>query len=155
MDTGGICRMVCIPVPVKPLELIVADFPSTGRFRILVLTSSDLLDPQGTSARTLTALGSRVLPRFPESLIEQVVIHPRLPRDFMWHDVPRELKMHSEMRFYSGYEMDDVYKIYGVDAARGAMAVVRPDGYVGVTAALEDVSRVEKFLERCVRSVDA
>ncbi|PWY90428.1 hypothetical protein BO94DRAFT_533906 [Aspergillus sclerotioniger CBS 115572] len=128
------------------------DFLSTGRFRILCLTSADLLDPKGVSARTLRTLGSFVLPRFP-SVIEQVVIHPRLPRDFTWRDIPAELKKHSEMSFYSGYEMDDVYKIYGVDIAQGALAVVRPDGYVGTVAALDDVKRVEEYLERCLRTV--
>ena len=94
-----------------------------------------------------------MLPRFPPSVIEQVVIHPRLPRDFTWRDTPAELKKHSEMSFYSGYEMDDVYKIYGVDVAQGALAVVRPDGYVGMVAALDDVKRVEEYLERCLRTV--
>ena len=129
------------------------DFPSTGRFRILCLTSSDLLEPEGISAKTLTTIGSSIIPRFPESLIEQVVVHPRVSRDFVWQDLPRELKNHSEMRFYSGYEMDDVYKIYGVNPAEGALAVVRPDGYVGVTAELGDVNRIEKYLERCLRTV--
>ncbi|KAE8146764.1 FAD binding domain-containing protein [Aspergillus avenaceus] len=95
-----------------------------------------LLD--GVSAKALTTLGTSVLPRFPASTIEQVVVHPRLPKTFTWRDVPRELKQHSEMRFHSGYEMDDVYKIYGVDPAQGALAVIRPDGYVGVIAALDD-----------------
>lgn len=71
----------------------------------------------------------------------------------MWQDLPRELKRHSEMRFYSGYEMDDVYKIYGVNPAEGALAVVRPDGYVGVTAELGDVARVEEYLKRCLRTL--
>ncbi|KAJ9482179.1 hypothetical protein VN97_g11262 [Penicillium thymicola] len=74
------------------------DFPSTGRFRILCLASSDLLDPQGVLARALTALGTSVL-RFPKSLVEQVVIHPRLPRNFTWTDLPLEAKEHSEMSF--------------------------------------------------------
>lgn len=129
------------------------DFPSTGRFRILCLTSSDLLEPEGTSAKTLNTIGASIISRFPESLIEQVVVHPRVSRDFVWQDLPRELKNHSEMRFYSGYEMDDVYKIYGVNPAEGALAVVRPDGYVGVTAELGDVNRIEKYLERCLRTV--
>ncbi|RAK96857.1 putative efflux pump antibiotic resistance protein [Aspergillus ibericus CBS 121593] len=102
--------------------------------------ATDVTCTMGVSARTLRTLGSFVLPRFPASVIEQVVIHPRLPRDFTWRDTPTELKKHSEMSFYSGYEMDDVYKIYGVDAAQGALAVVRPDGYVGLVAALDDVT---------------
>ncbi|KAJ1713632.1 phenol monooxygenase [Aspergillus flavus] len=114
------------------------DFLSTGRFRILCLTSSDLLDPQGTSAKSLTTLGTSVLPHFPASTLEQVVVHPRLDKTFTWRDVPQELKQHSEMRFHSGYEIDDIYAVYGVDPAQGALAVIRPDGYVGTIAALDD-----------------
>ncbi|KAI9375810.1 major facilitator superfamily domain-containing protein [Aspergillus egyptiacus] len=94
-----------------------------------------------TSAQTLKTLGSSVIPQFPASVIEQVVLHPRLAKDFMWKDVPRELKEHSEMRFYSGCALsDDVYAIYGVDPSQGALAVVRPDGYIGAIAALDDVT---------------
>ncbi|KAL5051117.1 hypothetical protein BDW71DRAFT_172317 [Aspergillus fruticulosus] len=146
------------------------DFHSTGRFRILILTSSDLLDAAGTSAKTLTTLSKQTIPSFPESTIEQVVIHPRLPASsnttngtstksaypydtFTWRDLPPALKERSEMRFYSGCALDDVYSIYGVDEREGAMAVVRPDGYVGVVAALDDVKAVEGYLEGVLRGV--
>ncbi|KAL4782713.1 FAD binding domain-containing protein [Aspergillus varians] len=134
------------------------DFPSTGRFRILVLTSSDLLNPSGTSATAIKALSSTIIPRFPPSTIEQVVIHPRLSntgsKGFMWRDLPREIKERSEMRFYSGYGLsDDVYAIYGVDESQGAIAVVRPDGYVGVVAELGDIERVGAYLGGCLRVV--
>jgi hypothetical protein len=132
-----------------------ADFLSTGRFRILVLTSSDLLNPQGTSAQTLKTLGSSIIPKFPPTVVEQVAIHPRLEKDnFMWRDLPHELKQQSEMRFYSGYALsDDVYKVYGVDESKGAIAVVRPDGYIGTIAALDDIERVDEYLRKCIRTV--
>jgi hypothetical protein len=57
------------------------------------------------------------------------------------------------MAFYSGYEMDDVYGIYGVNPEKGAVAVIRPDGYVGVVAELADVGRVATFLEKCIRTI--
>ncbi|KAE8372307.1 FAD binding domain-containing protein [Aspergillus bertholletiae] len=97
-----------------------------------------LLD--GISAQTLTTLGTTVLPHFPASTLEQVVVHPRLDKAFTWRDVPLELKKYSEMRFHSGYDIDDVYKTYGVDPAQGALAVIRPDGYVGTIAGLNDVT---------------
>ncbi|KAJ6151209.1 hypothetical protein N7470_007803 [Penicillium chermesinum] len=127
------------------------DFLSTGRFRILCLTSQDLLNSQGVSAQTLRSLGS-VIQQFPP-VIEQIVVHPKLEKDFMWHDIPHEVKQHSEMSFYSGYELDDVYGIFGVNPTEGALAAVRPDGYVGVTAALHDVSRVQEYLERLIRKL--
>ncbi|CAI7582019.1 unnamed protein product [Penicillium bialowiezense] len=128
------------------------DFPSTGRFRILCLTSTDLLDPTGVSAQALNAL-SDIIPRFPKSIVEQVVVHPRLSRDFMWGDIPRAVKYRSEMSFYSGYEIDDVYGTYGVDPAKGAVAIVRPDGYIGIVVSLAEVNRVERYLEGLVRAV--
>lgn len=94
-----------------------------------------------------------MIPRFPPSVLEQVAVHPRLKRDFMWADIPQEVKQYSEMSFYSGYEIDDVYGIYGVDPAEGALAVVRPDGYIGVIAALSDVKRVESYLESLIRTI--
>lgn len=94
-----------------------------------------------------------MIPRFPPSLIEQIVLHPRLPRVFTWRDVPHELKQHSEMQFYNGYEKEDVYGVFGVDPKQGAVAVVRPDGYIGVVAELGYVKRVEGYLERCLKRV--
>ncbi|KAL4945073.1 hypothetical protein BDV06DRAFT_231798 [Aspergillus oleicola] len=146
------------------------DFLSTGRTRILLLTSSDLLNSHGASASAIKSL-SDTLSKFPAKTIEQVVIHPHLTpkpnsnssstdtkivgsQDFTWRELPSELKSHSEMRFYSGYDLaDDVYKIYGVDEGEGAVAVVRPDGYIGVVARLDDVERVEGYLAGVLRRV--
>lgn len=57
--------------------LILLDFASTGWFRILCLTSSDLLEPDGVSAQTVIRLGKLIL-QFPVSILEQVILHPRL-----------------------------------------------------------------------------
>jgi len=67
--------------------------------------------------------------------------------------VPRELKQYSEMQFYNGHEKEDVYGVYGVDPKKGAVTVVRPDGYIGVVAELGDIKRVEGYLEGCLRTV--
>ncbi|KAK2765107.1 hypothetical protein FQN54_008806 [Arachnomyces sp. PD_36] len=126
------------------------DFPSTGRFRIFCLTSTDLLDENGESAHALTALGDDILPRYPKGMIEMVVIHPPLDKSFAWKDIPAAAKTHSEMKFY-GAETGAVYSTYGVSPGRGAIAVVRPDGYIGVVARLSDTGRVEEYLKRCLR----
>jgi hypothetical protein len=72
---------------------------------------------------------------------------------FTWRDLPAALKERSEMRFYSGCALDDVYAVYGVAEDEGAIAVVRPDGYVGVVAALDDVKAVEGYLGGVLRGV--
>ncbi|KAJ5461846.1 uncharacterized protein N7458_003398 [Penicillium daleae] len=129
------------------------DIPSTGRFRVLCLASTDLLDRQSVSARALDAV-SGLMTTFPVSIIELIVLHPKLHRPFEWDDVPTCVKQRAEMRFHDGSALDDAYAIYGVDPAKGALAVIRPDGYVGVVARLDHVSRVEEYLKRCIRTVN-
>lgn len=72
----------------------------------------------------------------------------------MWTDVPEVLKAEAEMRFYNGTELQHAYATYGVDTEEGAVAVVRPDGYVGTLAALADVERVEAYLGGCLQVVE-
>ena len=43
--------------------------------------------------------------------------------------------------------MTTVYQEYGITET-GAVVVVRPDGYVGVTAALRDMQRLDKYFSR-------
>lgn len=76
------------------------------------------------------------------------MIHPPLPNSFVWKDIPVAVKKHSQMRFY-GAEKDIVYSTYGVSPTRGAIAVVRLDGYVGLVA-LSDIACVEEYLSRCL-----
>jgi phenol 2-monooxygenase len=45
---------------------------------------------------------------------------------------------------------ETAYTAYGVGPSSGALAVVRSDGYVGTIAKLEAVSRVDKYLSRCL-----
>lgn len=130
------------------------DFPSTGRFRILLLTSTDLLSPTGVSASAITTIASTLLGgQFPSSVLELVAVHPKLSGRFDWKDVPSGLKQHAEMRFYDGSALQDAYETYGVSVDQGAIAVVRPDGYVGTLAALGDVERVTMYLKKCLRSL--
>jgi hypothetical protein len=95
------------------------DIPSTGRFRILSLTSADLLDQDSISAQTLAAV-TLLAAQFPKSVVEQIILHPKLHRSFEWDDIPACVKQEAEMRFYDGSVLDDAYTIYGVDPAQGA-----------------------------------
>jgi hypothetical protein len=93
-----------------------------------------------------------MMPLFPPSLVEQIVVHPPLSREFEWEDLPSCVKQYSEMSFYNGFVLEDVYTIYGVDPSKGAL-VVRPDGYVGLVSTLTDVVRVEEFFRRFINMV--
>jgi hypothetical protein len=110
------------------------------------------LDRQSVSAQALDAL-DHLMAKFPASVIELIVLHPKLHRQFEWNDVPACIKQRAEMRFHDGSALDDAYAIYGVDPAGGALAVIRPDGYVGTVAGLGDFARVEGYLKRCVRMI--
>ncbi|KAJ5115878.1 hypothetical protein N7456_000226 [Penicillium angulare] len=126
------------------------DIPSTGRFRILCLTSTDLLDKEGISVRGLDAI-ARISAQFPPTLIEHIVLHPCLHQSFQWEDIPTFVKQEAEMRFYDGSALDNAYKVYGVNPTQGALAVIRPDGYVGILARLDNTASLDDYLKRCIR----
>jgi hypothetical protein len=119
---------------------------------VLTLLSADLLDPTGISTTALNAT-TNLIQNFPPSLIEQIIIYSQFPGEITWENIPSCVKEQAEMSFYNGYELEDAYRIYGVDPAKGAMVVVRPDGYVGVVVALGDVAAVEGFLQRIIKRV--
>ena len=88
-------------------------------------------------------------------------------RGCSWSALPPEIKEHAEMRFHSTilndaptdpgpikkrkYGAEDAYSIYGVDPLKGAVVVVRPDGYAGAITSLGEVSTVEKYLRCWIR----
>jgi hypothetical protein len=41
---------------------------------------------------------------------------------------------------------EDAYGIFGAKREQGVIALVRPDGYIGMVAALQDVELVTKYL---------
>ncbi|KAI9800787.1 MAG: hypothetical protein M1833_003204 [Piccolia ochrophora] len=107
---------------------------------------------EGSSALAVVELLGTILPKFPRGTIEPIVLHPLDSHSFVWQDLPPVLKACAEMRFH-GRPFEGGYEAYGVDADRGASAVIRPDGYVGVVANLSDTGRIEEFLVRCLRTV--
>jgi len=58
------------------------------------------------------------------------------------------------MRFYNRIELQDAYKVYGADPTKGAVAVVRPDGYIGTIAELKDTERARTYLQSCLRELN-
>ena len=131
------------------------------------MTSTDLLDSDGRSAQALRDAGLAVESR-PRGALEVVVLHCLKDiRGIKWTDLPAEIKEYAEMRFHSAvpddapadpsplkrkkYGAEDAYSIYGVDPEKGAIAVVRPDGYVGLIATLEEGSRVLAYLSKWIR----
>jgi phenol 2-monooxygenase len=134
-----------------PLDLALTihlDMPSTGRYRILVFTSTDLLQPSGRSCTALNNLCGSVISKHPAGTVELVVVHP-LQNRFEWTEVPGCVKELAEMKFH-GPAKEDVYSIYGISNAEGAIAVVRPDGVVGMVCHLSAWKSVGDFLGCCL-----
>ena len=127
---------------------------STGRYRILVLASSDLLQPDGRSATALSTICDEIVPVFPKDTIELVVVHPIRTKNFEWTDLPTCLKTYSEMRFH-GLGDQPVYQIYGVAEHEGAIMLVRPDGYVGAIVHLHKTDEVLAYLRKCLVSLSS
>ncbi|KAI1259702.1 FAD binding domain-containing protein [Xylariaceae sp. FL1019] len=62
-------------------------------------------------------------------------------------------KVFADEESYSGVH-GHAYEGCGVDKGKGALVVVRPDGYVGLIASLESAEIVEKWFEGVLRPVD-
>ena len=131
------------------LTKLLLEMLSTGRYRVLVFASTDLLRPSGSSASAVEKLCKQTIPYFPASMIELFVVHPIRSKRFEWTDLPDCLKDFAEMRFY-GMSDENVYQIYGIAEHEGAIVVIRPDGYVGTVEALSASEEVDAYLKLCL-----
>lgn len=87
-------------------------------------------------------------------MVQLTVVHPFKTQRFEWTDVPKQIKQHAEMRFHGvGVGEEDVYGVYGVDEKVGAAVAVRPDGYIGAVASLDNTAVLEEYLKRCLRTI--
>jgi phenol 2-monooxygenase len=99
----------------------------------------------------LEVVCSKTSPYLSDSVVELIVIHPFSEQRFEWTDIPTCIKENAEMRFH-GVGIDDVYGKYGVDVKKGAITVVRPDGYLGLITGLSDAHIVSEYLKGCLYS---
>lgn len=122
--------------------------PSVGRYRIIVLSSNDLLDKSGVSQASLLSC-SDMIERFPAGTIDLIVLHPLMDR-FEWNDIPPTVKRLAEMRTYGLSRKEDAYEIFDVSKDAGCIITVRPDGYIGMLSALSSTTDVEAYLSSCL-----
>ncbi|PHH59588.1 hypothetical protein CDD81_2853 [Ophiocordyceps australis] len=113
-----------------------------GRYRQMSLVAGHRMTPGWTKFPAQQAL----------SLIDVVLVHTA-PRDDValddlhpvYHPFDAKLGWDYNKTFidaasyHDGY--DKAYEKYGIDAHRGAMLVVRPDGHVGLVSSLDDEGR--------------
>ncbi|KAG0126603.1 putative phenol 2-monooxygenase [Tuber indicum] len=129
----------------NPRDIQDEDLPSTARYRILTLLPTSFKHFPDKYAELLTILTSRIPSTFPPSMVEVTIFFPGERGSLEWTDFPPSVREKSEWLVF-GDEFGEVYAAWGVDEEVGALAVVRPDGYVGAVAALSEVVVVENWL---------
>lgn len=128
--------------------MCIKEIPSSGRYRIIFFASKDLVDKSGASQSALISC-SKIIEQFPAGTIELVVLHP-LKERFEWTDIPPVVKQLAEMRTYGLSRKEDAYEVFGVLNDEGLIAIVRPDGYIGMLVSLSDTNEVEEYLRSCL-----
>ncbi|RPA99875.1 hypothetical protein L873DRAFT_1682487 [Choiromyces venosus 120613-1] len=129
----------------NPRDIQDEDLPSTARYRILALLPTSFKNSPEKYADILTNLTSTIPSTFPPSMIEVLIFFPGERESLEWTDFPPCVREESEWLVF-GDKFREVYAAWGVDEGVGALAAVRPDGYVGVVAGLSEVSVVENWL---------
>lgn len=106
------------------------------------------MNKSGASQSALTSC-IHIIRQFPPTLIELAVFHP-LSERFEWADIPVGVKELAEMRVYGRSKIEDAYDVYGVPKEQGLIAIIRPDGYIGMLAPLAGHGLVEAFFDSCL-----
>ncbi|KAK9444772.1 Monooxygenase, FAD-binding protein [Metarhizium brunneum] len=127
------------------------EMPSTGRYHVLLFASNDLLDKYGASQSAILS-SIDIIHKFPAGAINLVLLHPLTER-FEWADLPPSVKTFAEMRTYGLAKNEDAYKVFDVPKGEGIIAIIRPDGYVGMLAPLSDPKLVEDYFLDCLVSI--
>jgi phenol 2-monooxygenase len=157
MRIHDISRTVSLKRPVMPYKLSLdlsirtnnmLELSSIGRYSILLFTTQDLISPTGSSATCLVRLCDSTIPQYPKGALRLLILYPPLKKRFEWAELPACVKRDAEMTTFVATE--EVYNKYGVNPARGVVAVVRPDGYVGTMCAIEDSEGLTQYLDHCL-----
>ncbi|KAI0675863.1 FAD binding domain-containing protein [Trametes maxima] len=133
--------------------------PSDARFKVLVFTGNILDTAQAARVKALAEELDRpesFYHRFghgdPSKVFDVLSISAAKKQDVNYTDLPPLFRQH-----WSKVLLDDTdlyarvggggYEAYGIDAQRGAIVVIRPDGYVGVVAPLDGAKDVVAYFE--------
>lgn len=129
------------------------DMPSTGRYRILVLLPARFKSSSAAFAGIVEFFVAALPAEFAAGAVETVVVFPGARGGLEWTDFPACVRERSEW-LVLGDRSGEAYAMWGVDEERGALAVVRPDGYVGIVAALEEAQAdVVAYLRGVLKAV--
>jgi phenol 2-monooxygenase (NADPH) len=167
MPSDGRFRLVVFPGNISPTSS-AATATRLGEANALGRWISDTLcpryarfalspgwDPHSSTIRYKTATNP--------SIIDVLLVHsaPReeveLIRDLheAYHPFDENLGWEYDRVFVDGESYHEghgrAYEGYGIDAERGAVVVVRPDGYVGLVVGLEDYEEIARWFDGVLR----
>ncbi|CAK5283211.1 unnamed protein product [Mycena citricolor] len=113
--------------------------PSDTLFKTIVFGGDgELLDKV---APQLEALFNR----YRERVDMMSILSSSAPAGFTFMDLPAVLRPHWTKPDLRGTQGGTVYSEFGIDPIAGAIVCVRPDGYVGLVAPLQDAVALESF----------
>ncbi|KAL4903793.1 hypothetical protein BDW74DRAFT_185899 [Aspergillus multicolor] len=142
------------------------ELPLDGRWKVLLFTSSDLLDSDGRSATTIRFLYERFIPSFPPGIISATLITPESlddhqstgksisVKDCEWGYFPLCVKREAEMKTF--FTLRTSQNASELDASEGKVVLVRPDGVISMVVALDDLltaGHLLTFVKRVVRVI--
>ncbi|KAL1595915.1 hypothetical protein SLS60_009605 [Paraconiothyrium brasiliense] len=124
---------------------------ANGKFRVVALIpESTGLSPEDKAwwpalETLLTNLQTDIL----QSVVETIIIHPwpALNHDIEWTHFPAIAREVSERNVYGEAEDPRVYGVWGIERGAGALAVVRPDGYVGAHFGWGEMDAVRMYFK--------
>lgn len=137
---------------------------SDGQFRLVVLAGDirfpiqkDRVDQLGSALPSILNRYVAPISHF-DGPINILTIHSSPWDEVEYHDFPEALRPFDEdmgwayNRIWSGractYDPQcdgKAYEIWGIDLVRGAVAIIRPDQYVGWVGELEDIEGMTKY----------
>ncbi|KAL4887210.1 FAD binding domain-containing protein [Aspergillus karnatakaensis] len=142
------------------------ELPLDGRWKVLLFTSSDLLDSAGCSAAAIRLLYQKFIPSFPTDIISASLIFPDCLDDpeskdksikveeCEWGQFPLCVKRQAEMKTF--FTLPTSYNPSGLVVSEGKVVLVRPDGVISMVVPLDDLLGADSlltFVERVVRVI--
>ncbi|KAJ5375968.1 hypothetical protein N7509_012854 [Penicillium cosmopolitanum] len=143
---------------------------SDGRFRLVVLAGDIRFPMQKDRVDQLGSVLPSILNRYIAPIsqfdgpINTLTIHSSPWDEVEYHDFPEVLRPFDEVmgwaydRIWSEractYDSEcegKAYEKWGVDLVRGAVAIIRPDQYVGWVGELEDTAGMTKYFDQILR----
>ncbi|KAJ4301336.1 hypothetical protein N0V90_003428 [Kalmusia sp. IMI 367209] len=102
-----------------------------GKFRVLAMLPETSAEAKEKWWAVLDELLGKLQVGVVKDVVETMVFYPWEVENTEWTDFPATVREFAEDRVYGEAEKGGVYGVWDIERKDGALAVVRPDGYVG------------------------